>query len=213
MRTCWWFRHAESEINAADPPVVGGRSTWCELTPLGVAQARALGAALAARGLRPDRVVASTAVRAQQTARHALVVAGIPLRRIELAPELTELSQGAWENERRSVIYTPEVLAEIEVDPWTFAGPGAESQAEVFARAAGWLEREVAGGDARDTWVFAHGVVVKVLLAGLLGRDRRTAWRTPIDNASLTRFVWDGRWTVAEENVVLGGPESTSAPG
>jgi broad specificity phosphatase PhoE len=204
MRSVLLIRHGESEINAADPPVVGGRSGWAELTERGVAQSVALGEALAARGEPCDRVVASTTVRAQQTARYCLQALGRPewpVRRIEVADALTELSQGEWENRLRSDIYTPTTLAGIEVDPWRFCPPGGESQEGVFLRASAWLEREVVQGEARHVWAFGHGVVIKVLLAGLFDRDRRTAWRTPIDNASLTHLEFDGTWRLRAENL------------
>lgn len=203
-RTILLIRHGESEINVQQPPVIGGRSSWCELTPRGIAQARALGRWLAARGETCDRVVSSTAVRAQQTARYCLEEAGIPLRRIQLFPELEELSQGEWENQLRSVILTPETVGEIEALHWEFRAPGGESMADVHRRAMGWLEREILEGHAvpgRRVWVFCHGVLIKALLAGLFDLERRTAWQISIDNTSITELVLaqDG-WRLLGQN-------------
>lgn len=195
MRSVRLFRHGESEVNAAFGAIIGGRSGWCELTGAGIAQSRALGAALAGAGLRADRVVASSTVRAQQTARYCLETLGrpeLPLRRIEVAPALAELSQGDWENEPRAQIYTPETLARIErTHPWYFRPPGGESQDDLFRRVHGWLVREVLARPERYVWLFCHGLVIKVLLTGLFGWDRRNAWKIPIDNASMTWITHD----------------------
>ena len=49
------------------------------LTEIGLAQARELGIAVAAREPRPDRIVASPAVRAQQTAQACADALGLPI--------------------------------------------------------------------------------------------------------------------------------------
>jgi broad specificity phosphatase PhoE len=183
------IRHGESEVNVHDPPMIGGRSSWCELTPQGVAQARALGRWLREQQVPCDRVVASTAVRAQQTARYCMTEAGIALRRLRTFPELEELSQGDWENHPRSAILTPETIALIEQTHWEFRPPGGESQADVHERAFRWIEREVLPSEGGCVWAFSHGVVIKVLLAGIFGLERRTAWKIEIDNTSITRLL------------------------
>ena len=62
------------------------------LTETGQAQARELGAALAARSDRPDRIVASPAVRAQQTAQACAAALGLE---ITTEPRLMEFGSGA----------------------------------------------------------------------------------------------------------------------
>ena len=61
-------------------------------------------------------VVASTAVRAQQTARYSLEQTDVPLRRLETFTELEEMCQGDWENGLREATYTP--VAATDNLPW-----------------------------------------------------------------------------------------------
>ncbi|MFT5686673.1 MAG: broad specificity phosphatase PhoE [Myxococcota bacterium] len=199
--TVYLIRHGESELNVHQPVIIGGRSRWCELTGPGIAQAETLGRWLGQSDIAADRIVASTAVRAQQTARYALAEAGIPLKRIETFTELEELDQGDWENELREETYTPEVLARINVDNWAFSPPGGESLGALFARTSAWLDDEVLAGPDGVTLVFCHGMVIKILLTGLFGFDRRTAWRIPIDNTAINTIVHDGaEWRLVGQN-------------
>jgi len=193
-------RHAESEINTWHPPIIGGRSRWCELTPRGIAQARHLGQWLAETRPPIDRVAASTAVRAQQTARYSLEP-HTALRRIETFTTLEEMDQGDWENLPRAQTYTPAVIAQMQALVWDFSAPGGESQGQVFARGLRWLEEEVLPRDDAHTWVFTHGLFIKLLVTGLRGGDRATAWQVPIQNTSITRLAHDARgWRVIDQN-------------
>lgn len=207
MRSVRLFRHAESEMNVVQPTVIGGRSGWCELTPTGVEQSRALGLALASAGLQADRVVTSSTVRAQQTARYCLDALGrldLPLRRIEVSPALDELSQGEWENRSRQEVYTPEMLEQIERTHWYFRPPGGESQDDLFRRVFSWLVHEVLARPERYVWVFCHGLVIKVLITGLFGLERRNAWKLPIDNVSMTWIAHDEHgWQLMSQNQAL----------
>ena len=68
------------------------------------------------------------------------------------------------EGKPRGECYTPEVLARIAADPWRFAAPGGESQADVEARVTGFVARRVmprlvAGGPPGI--VVAHGLAIK----------------------------------------------------
>jgi broad specificity phosphatase PhoE len=179
-------RHGESEQNIYQPAIIGGRSRWCELTERGTAQAKHLGRWLAQTSPTIDRVVSSTAVRAQQTARYSIEQTDIPLRRIETFTVLEELDQGDWENRIRAEVYTVDALKVLQADSWHFAPPGGESQAMVFERGRRWMEEEVLSGPAGHTWVFTHGLFIKLLLTGLLDWDRPSAWTIPIHNTSLT---------------------------
>lgn len=185
-------RHGESETNAHAAHVVGGRSSWSELTERGKAQARALGR-LWAKVLEDDHlVIASTAVRATQTARYALDAAGRPLTRLQTRPELEELDQGEWTGLPRVEVYTDHQRAAIDEDQWTFRPPGGESQADVFGRVSRLLAGDVLE-PGRCAWVVCHGVVITSLLAGWLELDRQTAWRIHIANASVTELRYDDR--------------------
>jgi broad specificity phosphatase PhoE len=102
MRRIVFARHGQCEMNLRQGAIVGGQSNASPLTPLGEAQAAALGRhlprILAPHGA-PAVVVASTAVRAADTARRALaaapagVAAGLE---VEETDQLLELAQGEW---------------------------------------------------------------------------------------------------------------------
>ena len=207
-QTLYLLRDGESELNVLQPSLVGGRSGWCELTPDGIAQARRLGDWLAAQQIPCDRVVASTAVRAQQTARYALEAAGIPLRRLETSPLLEEQGQGEWENRLRTAVYTPEVVAQVRALNWHFRAPGGESFADVAARVGRWLAEvgplAPAHADAdTTTGSFCHGGVIRAPLTAALGLPQAEAWRIPVDNTSVTVLQHTaGGWSVGLQNHV-----------
>ncbi len=204
MKLVYFVRHGESEANVQTPRVVGGRSSWAELTPRGVAQARALGRRWRQDGLPRDRVVASTAIRAQQTARYCLEAAAGAINEVETYPELEELDQGDWTGRVRNEVYTPEQVALIEARQWIFRPPGGESQDDVYQRTARWLQATVLPSDHTHTWVFCHGMVIKLTLTGLTGLDRTHAWRMPIDNGSITTLAYrDQEWVEVARNDAL----------
>ena len=97
-------RHGQSETNLHRAHLIGGRRSWAELTPLGKEQARAVGRVWAAASVHDHQIVASTAVRATQTARYALEEAGLPLEGLRTSPDLEELElrfDGRWHEVRR----------------------------------------------------------------------------------------------------------------
>ena len=200
-KTVHLVRHAESEANVWTPPVIGGRCSWAELTPRGLRQSQALGERLRREAVIIDQAAASTAVRAQQTARHCLDRIDRSPYGVLTYPELEELDQGEWSGRPREDIYTPEQIEIIERTQWVFRPPGGESQQDVFERGARWLRTHVVESDFEQTWVFTHGVVIKATITGLLGLDRTVAWRIPIDNTSITSLRYEGgEWTELRRN-------------
>lgn len=155
-----------------------------ELSPLGRAQARALGEALAPFRVRAAYV--SPLRRARETAEIALEGAGIPLVAMD---ELCELSLGEWEGRTIDEIrsrdgdpYRAWVRAPLDCPP-----PGGEPLSEVCERVLRVLERIAAAhpnGD--DVLVVAHGGVISVYACSLLGCSLNTLWRLRVDNGSLT---------------------------
>ena len=202
MKTLYFVRHGEAETNVMSPRRVGGRSSWAELTPHGIDQARALGQRW--RRQRPpcDLIAASTAVRAQQTARYCVDEAGWGRERIETYPELEELHQGDWTGKLYADVYTAAQIELIEAQQWYFRAPGGgESHDQVFERTADWIERKVLNTAVEHAWVFCHGLVIKLTLTGLTGLDRQVGWKIPIDNASITTLTYDrGIWSEVDRN-------------
>lgn len=197
------IRHAESELNR-DRSRVGGRAPWCEINALGREQSRALGRRLAGEGVRWARVCSSTAVRTQQTARYCLEAMGESPWRIEPSSALLEQHMGAFEGQPRAAVYTPEVLAAVSPNPWGWAPPGGESQAECGARLRAWLEREVVGWEADGAArvaVFTHGLAIRCLLTDLFGLDTLAVMKLAVENTSITTLVHahDG-WAIMRQN-------------
>ncbi|MEO1339295.1 MAG: histidine phosphatase family protein [Myxococcota bacterium] len=177
MKTVHLVRHGQSETNIRRPRVVGGKNSWAELTPHGVAQSIALGRRLQREGFICDQVASSTAVRAQQTARHCLEQTDVGPDRTYTFKELEELDQGQWAGHLYEEVYTPAQIEIIAAQQWSFRPPGGESQEDVFKRTERWLTQHVVHSKYDHTWVFCHGLVIKLTLTGLLGRDRKVGQR------------------------------------
>jgi broad specificity phosphatase PhoE len=174
-------RHGESVWNQARR-FQGANDV--ELSPLGRAQAEALGRAI--KGYKIAATYVSPMRRALETAEIALAGTGVPLVPLE---ELRELSLGEWEGR------TVDEISALEGDPyraWVRAPldcppPGGEPLPAVRDRVLRALARIGArhpnGGDAL---VVAHGGVISVYLCHLLGVSFNALWRLRIDNCSLT---------------------------
>lgn len=165
-------RHGETPWNAE------GRYQGQEdipLSPVGEAQARALGARLA--DVRIDRAVASPLSRARTTAEYALGDA----RREALAldPGLMEIAHGTWEGLLASEIRDRdgERLRLWREAPDTVLMPGGESLQMVFDRAWPAFARAAEGlGDDDTLLVVAHDAVNRVLLCHILGIPFSRLW-------------------------------------
>ncbi|GBF89533.1 hypothetical protein Rsub_02251 [Raphidocelis subcapitata] len=196
MRRILLVRHGQSEMNLIQAKIVGGQSNSSPLTPLGEWQADALGRHLA-RLLHPHPapalVASSTAVRASDTARRLLAAAGLPAVEVEESEALLELDQGEWEGAARAECYTAAALAAIQADPWHFAAPGGESQADVERRATahvleGVMPRLRPGGPPGV--VVAHGLTIKCFLRGVLGSAPANSWKIRLDNTAVVEVGW-----------------------
>ena len=192
-------RHGECEMNLEVADKVGGRASASPLTAKGEAQASKLGRWLRSRGVRFDRVVASTAVRATRTAELMLAELENPPQ-LELEASLEEMSQGEWEGQPRSECYTAKTVAEIDADPRGFAAPGGESKADVEARAVQAIEKYARDGE--KTAVVMHGIVAKCFLRHVLQSDWASLHEVGLENTGLMRFArkGSGRWRVESVN-------------
>ncbi len=149
------IRHGESASNAGG--WLSGQATCGGLTELGVAQAEALRARLAADPtLQPDRVMVSTMPRAVHTAQ---IVAGPTGREVEQYADLMERTSG--EAEGLTIAQYTEKYGKA---PWTDweqpLSPGGESGADFTARVTAALDRVVAESWGKTIWVVCHGGVI-----------------------------------------------------
>jgi probable phosphoglycerate mutase len=137
------------------------------LTPAGVAQARAVGAALAADGIRIDRAVTSGLARTRATAAQVLDAARMTLP-VEHWPQLQEIRGG-----RLSSIPDAELKAAFV---GAFEGPvprevrflSGESIGELLDRVVPALQMLLAQADWDTALVVAHGGVNRALLSWFL---------------------------------------------
>lgn len=157
-------------------------STDVPLSDEGEAQARRV--ALRLSRVRADRAISSPLSRALKTAEIASRCA------VEVDEDLREFSFGAWEGR---------TIGEIE----EFDGPrrrrwqdapfddlpeGAESMESIMSRTRrAALSARDAGAPGETTLIFAHGVIIRALLATLLKADDISVmWRMSVDNCSIS---------------------------
>jgi len=132
------------------------------LSPIGEAQAQALGARLASVDV--TRAVASPLSRAQRTAQLALGAARADMLLTE--PELQEIAHGEWEGLLASEIHEkdPSRLQAWREEPDTVLMPGGESLRLVLERSWRGLARATEGLGEHDTLlVVAHDAVNRVM--------------------------------------------------
>jgi broad specificity phosphatase PhoE len=159
------MRHGAVEYFAPD-----GRPylpTEVPLTDRGIEQARAIGAALAANGVRLDRVITSGLLRTRSTADVAMAAGGFSAA-VEHWPELQEIRGGRLGG-------IPEAqLREAFVAP--FEGPvpletqflGGETIGELLDRSIPALQRLLGQDDWDTVLLVLHGGVNRALLSWLL---------------------------------------------
>lgn len=195
-------RHGETPWN------IEGRYQGRTDTPLaasGRAQAQRLGERLAEVPF--SYAVASPLQRARDTAMAILAVnRGTPAPILAIDPDLIEISHGAWEGALASDVErdSPEMLHAWRHRPSRdqAAGPGAESLADVGARAARAIAAAcLAAGDG-NILVAAHDAVNRVILCDALGLSYQHVWQFDQAPATLNvlRRTAGGQWIVVRLN-------------
>ncbi|KAF1686382.1 histidine phosphatase family protein [Pseudoxanthomonas taiwanensis] len=145
------------------------------LSPVGEAQARALGERL--RGVPITRAVASPLSRARRTAELALGEdrAGM----LALDPDIQEIAHGEGEGLLAAEIAEkdPARLRAWREEPDTVLMPGGESLRQVLERSWRGLQRATEGlGEADTLLMVAHDAVNRVLLCRVLGLPIGRLW-------------------------------------
>jgi len=191
------IRHAETYGNV-EGRFCGHSET--DLTPRGIAQARALGLRL--RGQQFDVAASSDLSRAILTARHALEHHPGPLEPLP-DPRLREMHYGEWEGQPASEI--AKTQADLLRDFFTgrrHAAPGGETTAQLRERTAAAIRELVDRFQGGRLLVVSHGNAIAALLAELLGVPLERTWAFAVGNTSVTRLVFgrSGRVTLAGFN-------------
>jgi probable phosphoglycerate mutase len=179
-------RHAETVFNAAAR--MQGHMAHTPLTRTGIAQAEAMGAALAdVLGARPDRDLwVSPSGRTQQTAAIIGEHLGHPYFDWRQDKRLLEIDVGDWEGR-----YYADIVAEVgpivDADRRLFSMPAPNG--EWFPAIAARLESWVADLDpSRPVLAIGHGITARVLRGLLVGGDDWHGVRVAADAPQGTVF-------------------------
>jgi broad specificity phosphatase PhoE len=126
-----------------------------------------------------DRVISSPLRRAQETA----TVLGLP---VEVDERWVELDYGTLDGCR---------LAEVDATVWErwrwdldFVPGGGESQRQLGARVQRACEELLADAGDRDIVVVSHVSPIKAAVAWALGAGVESAWRSHLDQGSISRI-------------------------
>ena len=190
MLSIYLLRHAETDYNAHNM-YIGGRSNHIPLSREGEQQAIIAGIFLNKQDFSFNKVFCSPASRTRKTL-EAIQNHCILSDNITYSDDLQELSQGDWEGQLRSKIYTEEQLAEINSNQWLFKAPNGESQKDVEERMLNFIHENIfAQYSDGDFLIIGHGIAFKCLLRGILNIPSKMAFKLSIGNVSLTKLHYD----------------------
>jgi broad specificity phosphatase PhoE len=217
-------RHGQSVANVAFAAAqfsgqldcgVSGPDAAVELSPLGWTQAEALGRWLADLPpiRRPQVVVCSPYLRAQQTLKGATDTAGelgVQLPNAKVDARLCDRLMGELELLTTSMIakrFPAEVARRRNAGEFTYRPPGGESFSDIAVRLEGLMRDLQTRYAGRRVLLVAHDAIVLMLryvIERLTFDDLATIIRDgPVANASLTRFDGSsGRLQLVQYNAV-----------
>ena len=196
MAKIYLIRHAESEANASNDNLIGGHNLQTKLTKKGELQATDLGNRLKDENVTFDMVYISTAMRTRDTANIVSNLTNYNGEIIEIE-EVLEQDHGDFVGQNRNSIYheRKDVRKKLDENNWEFI-PGdvkkGESQKMVAERMNSFVNSIAKTNQYENIAVFSHGLAIKFLLAVLLDSPRNTAYKFPIDNASITCLEFIG---------------------
>jgi broad specificity phosphatase PhoE len=187
------IRHAQSEANI-NAHLVGGRTETTPLSPLGQQQAQQLGSLLYSNAKKPTKIIASPAVRAQQTAR-IVMAEFVDMPAIETVHEVHEMSQGTFEGQPREQVYTAKARQRMEVSGKAFKldCPEAESMDDVAKRMNTFITQTVQQAQAGDmVFIFTHGVAISCYVSHVLNLNHEETFQLTrrLPNASVTKLLF-----------------------
>lgn len=189
-------RHAETFGNI-EGRFCGHSET--ELTPKGIAQARALGLRL--KGQTFDAAYSSDLSRAHRTAVHALEHHLEPLAPA-LEPGLREMHYGDWESLTAKEIVAKDADLMREFFRCRVPAPGGESIQQVRERTAGAVRKIVEAHPDGTLLVVSHGNAIMAMLAEFLNVPHESSWSFAVANTSISRLLFSksGRMTLSGFN-------------
>lgn len=174
------MRHGRTTANATG--LLQGRADN-PLDAVGEAQASAIGAALA--GLDTPRVIASSLLRARQTAALVAAQLGLGAESVAIDDRFIELDYGHLDG--TPVRDVPaETWAAWRADPH-FLPPGGESLAQLQERVEQACRALAEEAAERDVVVVSHVSPIKAVVAWALGVGPATSWRMQVAQAAICR--------------------------
>lgn len=186
-------RHAETTWNSAGRYQGRREST---LTPLGIAQARALAATLGRSATR--RIISSPLTRCLATAQPLATTLALTA---EQDPLLLEIAHGTWEGRYRDEIARsdPQRFYDWKHRPEHVRFTGGETVLEVLER---WRQFAASYDQPEDTLIVTHDVVVRLAILEASGATAADLWKPKVVNAGYAEFhVEGGRWNLLTECV------------
>ena len=178
-------RHGRTSANAQR--LLLGRMDL-PLDDVGEQQAVAVGAALAAAGVQPARVIASPLGRTLQTANAVANACGVT--EVERDERWIEVDYGDFDGEP---------LAEVPSEVWqhwrsdsAWTPPNGESLADVGVRVRAACAELVTVAAHEDIVVVSHVSPIKAAVAWAVGSGDDAAWRLFCDVASISRIRTTG---------------------
>ena len=181
MTRLWWVRHGLTHARE----MLG----WTD-RPADLSDTERLARLSAALPQAP--VVSSDLIRASATAD---AIAGTRLR-LPHERDLREMHFGAWENRTPAALEAenPEVMRAFWETPDRVTPPGGESWEATSARAYAVAERLAAVHG--DVILVAHFAVILTQVQRARGVRASEVLAERVDNLSITRLSFDGRWKV-----------------
>ena len=174
------IRHGQTRSNVA-----GYYMGWSEedLNEVGYIQARKLASRLA--DLPIASIYTSPLKRAYTTASLIAEPHGLKVKPLD---DLIEIKLGDWQGLHESEIARrwPELWKQSEVDPSVLTMPHGESFSQVAERAVRAFEAMIAANRDKHTVMVTHDVVVRIVVAYVLGVAYSIYRRLKVDNASLS---------------------------
>jgi probable phosphomutase (TIGR03848 family) len=177
-------------LTAATGHTLSGWTPGIPLDERGTAQARALGARLAALPL--DAIISSPLDRCQQTAAAIAAAEGRPpgsVSTVQTDDRVGECHYGDWTGQELKVLAKDPLWKVVQAHPSAvrFPGPDGEAMLDMQHRAVtavrDWNTRL---GDKATYLVCSHGDVIKALIADALGLHLDLSQRIQADPCSLT---------------------------
>ena len=200
--TLWIIRHGESAGNIASRESVAGdhrfrldvRDADVPLSPLGEAQADALGRWFAGQGAKPDVILASPYLRARETALR-VATAGVP---VLIDERLREKECGILDGltpDGVAALHPEQAAQRALIGKFYHRPPGGENWCDVIQRLRGVMDRITLHHAGENVVIIAHEVVVFCLRyildnldeAGILAIDAQG----DIANCAVTEYRLD----------------------